>query len=192
VFQTAMSFEKSVIGNYVSALSKLLTEEMVANLDTNVEYMAELLDLFKADGGASPSISQIFRVADLYDEMFGVIKSALKDLPEVFHNLIDVMHENQRLGFFPQVIEKAYEICLVAQGTRRVEVISAQEVKGKELVDLKINLEKLFGRKLLIDWQRDGKLVAGFTLKIGSCLIDASLKNKLQRVRNAIAGEAYA
>ncbi|MDR1032301.1 MAG: ATP synthase F1 subunit delta [Holosporales bacterium] len=187
-----MSFEKSVISNYVSALSKLLTEEMIANLDTNVEYMAELLDLFKADDGASPSMTQIFRAADLYDEMFDAVKGALKDLPEVFRNLIGVMHENQRLGFFPQVIEKAYEICLVAQEVRRVEVISAEEVKGKELADLKVNLEKLFGRKLLIDWRRDSELVAGFTLKIGSCLIDASLKNKLQRVKNAITGEAYA
>jgi ATP synthase F1 delta subunit len=187
-----MSFGKSVISNYVSALTKLLTKEMSANLDVNVEYMAKLLDLFKADDGASPSMAQIFRAADLYNEMFDTVKSAFKDLPEVFRNLIVIMHENQRLGFFPQVIEKAYEACLIAQGIRCVEVVSAQEIENKELDNLKAKLEKLFGKKIMIDWRRDSELVAGFTLKIGSCLIDASLRSKLQRIRNAITGEAYA
>ncbi|MDR1365740.1 MAG: ATP synthase F1 subunit delta [Holosporales bacterium] len=187
-----MSFRKSVVSNYTSALTKLLTEEMAADLDVNVECMAELLNLLKADDNASPSMIQVFRAADLYDEMFDAVKSTLKNLPEVFRNLIDIMHENQRLGFFPQVIEKAYETCLIAQGIRRVEVVSAQEIKSKELADLKTKLEELFSRKLLIDWRQDSELVAGFTLKIGSCLIDASLRSRLQRVRNAITGEAYA
>ncbi|MDR1474985.1 MAG: ATP synthase F1 subunit delta [Holosporales bacterium] len=177
-----MSISASVVNSYVDATKELLLENFTNELDSNIDCMSQLIGMFKSDG-VSPYIKQIFHTSDIYDEMFQAVKSSFWELPKIFLNLMTIMHENRRLSLFPLVIEKTHSACLAAKGVKLAEVVSAQPPKVDELSKLKSTLEEVFKGKILINWRQDSDLIAGFKLKIGPHLIDASLKNRLLHIK---------
>ena len=67
-------------------------------------------------------------------------------------------------------------------------MISAVELSAKQLKDLTDSLNKALGQKVSIDLTVDKSLIGGLIVRVGSRMIDSSIRSKLQRLQIAMKG----
>lgn len=71
---------------------------------------------------------------------------------------------------------------VVPKGTSSIKVVSAFPLSDQQRSDLHERLKKQFGSSFEMEEGTDPALIAGFLIQIGSVVIDASLKNRIQRL----------
>lgn len=99
-----------------------------------------------------------------------------------------VVANNRRLFALPQII-KAY----LAELSRRrgevvAEVTSATALTPSQEASLNETLRKAVGAKVQVDLKVDPSLLGGLMVKVGSRMIDSSLRTKLQKLQFAMKG----
>ena len=70
----------------------------------------------------------------------------------------------------------------------RASVVSAHALDAAQVKELEDLVASVSGGEVSMDVRIDPALIAGFQLKIGSRLIDASVKSKLDRMNLAMKG----
>ena len=70
----------------------------------------------------------------------------------------------------------------------RASVTSAHDLDAAQIKELEDLVSSVSGGEVSMDVKVDPSLIAGFQLKIGSRLIDASVKSKLDRMNLAMKG----
>lgn len=73
---------------------------------------------------------------------------------------------------------------VLASAKKKVLVSSAYELDSEEIEKLYQTIDGL--RQSQIDYAVDKNLIAGYVIKVGSKVIDLSLKGKLQSLKNLI------
>ncbi|HKD21337.1 MAG TPA: ATP synthase F1 subunit delta, partial [Rhizomicrobium sp.] len=71
----------------------------------------------------------------------------------------------------------------------RAQVISARPLSDAETVELKAILKSKLGREARLDAKVDPSLLGGLVVKVGSRMIDSSLRTKLDGLRAAMRGQ---
>ncbi len=74
------------------------------------------------------------------------------------------------------------------RGEVDAQVTSARALNDNELRDLKAAIRAKLGREPRLDAKVDPSLLGGLVVKVGSRMIDSSLKNKLNGIRLAMRG----
>ena len=74
------------------------------------------------------------------------------------------------------------------RGEVTAEVTAAQPLSETQLALLSEQLRRSVGRRVSIDARVDPGLIGGMIVKVGSRMIDGSLKSKLQRLQLAMKG----
>ena len=86
-------------------------------------------------------------------------------------------------GFLKEVSRRAGEI--------NIEVLSTYELSSSEQEKLKKEISNKIGeKKISLLTQIDKSLIGGIVLKIGSKMIDNSIKTKLKNLELAMKGES--
>jgi len=103
-------------------------------------------------------------------------------------NFFLLVAKNRRLFALSDMI-KAYRT-LVAQskGEISAEVISADDLSPKHLDDLKAAIKASVGRDVQLSTRVDPSILGGLIVKVGSRMVDNSLKTKLQNLKIAMKG----
>jgi F-type H+-transporting ATPase subunit delta len=76
------------------------------------------------------------------------------------------------------------------RGEVTAEVTAAQPLSEAQLDTLGEELRRVVGRRVAVEVRVDRGLLGGIIVKIGSRMIDGSLKSKLARLRLAMKGAA--
>jgi F-type H+-transporting ATPase subunit delta len=96
-----------------------------------------------------------------------------------------VLAANRRLALFPAIVEAFLTLLSEAKGEVTVEVISANTLQEKHISAISSSLAASLGKKLRVKTAVDASILGGLIVKIGSTMIDDSLKSKLQRLQAA-------
>jgi len=72
----------------------------------------------------------------------------------------------------------------IPQDLQEVRVICAFTLNGEQRRDLLKKLKDVFGREVTLKEEVDPKVVAGLIISMGSLVLDGSLRNKINHVRN--------
>ena len=83
-------------------------------------------------------------------------------------------------------LEASYPI--ERRGEIAAEVIAAQPLSETQLALLSDQLRRSVGRRVSMDARVDPGLIGGMIVKVGSRMVDGSLKSKLQRLQQAMKG----
>ena len=75
------------------------------------------------------------------------------------------------------------------RGEINAELISSQELSDGDIKKIKDEITENFGSKINLKYIVDKNLLAGMKIKIGSLMIDNSLKNKLLKLRKEMMEE---
>ncbi len=112
-------------------------------------------------------------------------KAGAQDLVRRF---IGVVAENRRLAALPQMIAAFLARLAEKRGEVTAEVTAAAPLTISQIDQIKAALAGSFGSKILVDVKVEPSLIGGLIVKVGSKLIDHSLKTKLMRLQLAMKG----
>ncbi len=168
---------------YASALFDLAFEaKNVAEVEKSLDEIAVLIAQSGEFAGFlnSPVIS--------LDEKIGVIDAivARAALPEMVANLIRLVAKNGRLFVLPAIIVAFRELAAAQRGEIRAEVTSAATLSKTQLSALGAALKKRLGKSVTLNANVDPSLIGGLVVKVGSKMIDTSIKTKLTAMKIAM------
>jgi F-type H+-transporting ATPase subunit delta len=165
-------------------------------------YAAAFLDLANEQGALAQTEADVNRIAALIEEsadlrrliaspvfsareqeraMSAVLAQA--GIGGIAANLVRVMAANRRLFVLPGTIA-AFRVLLARQrGEVAADVVSAEPLTDRHIADLKAALKSSLGKDVTLNTSVDKTLIGGLIVKVGSRMIDDSLKTKLATLR---------
>lgn len=176
---------EGVAGRYASALFDLAREDSrVSEVEADLVRFQGLLD-------ESADLVRLVRSpvipADDQLRALGVIleKAGIGGLAA---NFLKLVTKNRRL-FAVQDIIKAYRgLAAKARGEVTAEVTSAVPLNSEQIAALKETLRASVGKDVTLQSRVDPSLLGGLIVKVGSRMIDSSLRTKLQNMKVALSG----
>ena len=114
-----------------------------------------------------------------------VEKIGLGDLTKKF---IGLLARNRRLYVLRRIIRSFTELTAMARGEVTAEVASATPLSKFQLSAIADQLSREVGKDVVVRSRVDGNLLGGLVVKIGSRMVDNSLRSKLQRMKLVMKG----
>jgi F-type H+-transporting ATPase subunit delta len=110
-------------------------------------------------------------------------------LQKELRNLVAVLINNDRIGSVSEVIAAYRSEIQQRSGIRQAEIVTARELSGAERDELVAGVGKLVGARIQPSFKLDKSILGGTVVRIGSTVYDGSIRGRLERLREAIAGE---
>src|SRR3546814_9636145 len=102
-------------------------------------------------------------------------------LDPITANFLGVLAQNRRLGQLGNVIRAFNLLAAAHRGETTAEVTSAHPLSDDQVAALKKNLKSRLGRDVAVDLTVEPAILGGLVVKIGSQMIDGSIRTKLDR-----------
>jgi len=170
---------------YAAALFELADERrMLDEVATDLRQLRSML-------AASPDLARLVRSPILRRSEQGKAIAALAeraDFTPLVRDFLAVVAKNRRLFAVPAMIDAYLEELAKRRGEVTAEVTSAQPLSESQLGLLSEQLRRSVGRRVSVDVRVDPGLIGGMIVKLGSRMIDGSVRSKLQRLQLAMKG----
>lgn len=168
-------------------------------------YARAIYELGAEAGSPDALVDEIGRVARAYDESaelraaldnplvaFDAKKGILAELADRLglsatakHTLF-LLNDRRRLRALPAIAQRLREASDQKKGVLRAEVVSAAPLGDAYLERLRAQLEKMTGKKVVLDKREDPSLIAGVVARIGDTVYDGSLRARLTQLKTAL------
>ena len=183
--ETSGGIQASLAGRYATALFGLARDQgqidaVTRSLDSLEAAMTESSD-FRALA-TSPLIGR----ADAAKAIEALVPTLGVD--PITANFLGVLAENGRLSELRNVIRSVRQLAAGHRGETTAEVTSAHPLNDGQVARLKANLKARVGRDVSIDARVDPTLLGGMVVRLGSQMIDASIRTKLNNLALAMKG----
>ncbi|GAA4010503.1 F0F1 ATP synthase subunit delta [Sphingomonas humi] len=183
--ETSGGIRASLAGRYASALFDLARDERqidtvsqsLDRLKTALAESAELKSLV-----ASPLVSR-----DAAGKALAAVAPTLS-LDPLSNRFLGVLAKNGRLRQLSDVIRIFGHLAAEHRGETTAEVISARPLDDDQVAALKAQLGARVGRDIRIDARVDPSILGGIVVRLGSQMIDASIRTKLNTLATAMKG----
>jgi F-type H+-transporting ATPase subunit delta len=174
-------------GRYATALFELAGEQK------SVDQVAEDLATVRAMLDQSEDLRRLVASPVIgRDEQASAMAALAKHagLGDLATKFVGLLARNRRLFALAGTI-RAYDALVAAQrGEVTAEVASARALSDAQTQSLIASLKSGTGSEVRLSASVDKSLLGGLVVKVGSRMIDASLKAKLQSLRLAMKGAA--
>ncbi len=170
---------------YARALADLAEEaDAVDAVEKDLEGLAAALE-------ASEELAR-FIASPLYggDVQRAVMKALLDKLGahELSHRFIDTLIDNRRLALLPDVVAAWRALRAEQRGELSVEAITAEPMSAAQRKRLAAALKDALDRKVEIINSVNPDIIGGLVLRIGSRMIDASVRQRLNALKGVLKG----
>ena len=109
-------------------------------------------------------------------------------VPDLARRLVGVVAQNGRAGDIPNIARAFAEQAARHRGASRAVARVAQPITRDQELELQSAVSKALGRTVEVEVEVDPALLGGMQLKLGSRLIDASVRTKLKTLTNIMKG----
>ena len=109
-------------------------------------------------------------------------------LDPLTRNFLGVLARNRRLSQLGAVIRAFDMLAAGHRGEVTAEVTSAFPLSDDQVSALKANLKASTGRDIAVDLSVDPAILGGFVAKVGSRMVDGSIRTKLNTLAHAMKG----
>ena len=103
---------------------------------------------------------------------------------ELLKNFMIFLIKKRRFFYLEKILKSFIEICSEKRGEVKAEIQSAKQLSNEEIKKITEDLVKNFSTKMKLNYKYDKSLIGGLIIKIGSTMVDTSIKNKLQQIEN--------
>jgi F-type H+-transporting ATPase subunit delta len=168
----------------VSVIAKTYAKTLfLASKNNNsIDKVSEELELFRKNFSNSFA-NELKNPVISKDDMLKIINQITSrfGLGALSSNFFASIVKNRRLNLFPEIYEEFNRMVLEYKKILEIEVLSTVNIN----ID---NIKKLFeksypDKKILIKHILSPKILGGLQIKIGSKIIDASLKNQIEQIK---------
>jgi F-type H+-transporting ATPase subunit delta len=183
--ETTGGIQASLSGRYALALFELARD------GKSLDSVGESLGGLKAALAQSPDFKALISSPLIGREAATQAVAAVAKsmgLDTLTGNFLGVLAQNRRLSQLPAVI-RAYETLLSNhKGEARAKVTSAHPLNKTQITALQKSLKARVGREVAVDAKVDPALLGGLVVKIGSQMIDSSIRTRLNTLAHAMKG----
>ena len=183
--ETSGGIQASLAGRYATALFGLARDEsqidaVTRSLDSLENALTHSSDF--ATLVTSPLVSRgdATKAIAALTPTFG--------LDPITARFLGVLAQNGRLGELKNVIRLVRQLALGHRGETTAEVTSAHPLNDQQVAELKSKLRARLGRDVGINAAVDPSLLGGIVVRLGSQMIDASIRTKLNTLATAMKG----
>ncbi|MEP2533678.1 F0F1 ATP synthase subunit delta [Shimia sp.] len=177
------SISSGIAERYATAVFEIAQEnkslaKMESGLDDLSAALADSADL--RDLINSPLISR--------EEQGKAIAAVAKkmSLIPVLSNVLSLMAQKRRLFVLPQLIDQLRAMIAEDKGEVTADVVTAKALTKTQSEKLAKTLAARVGKTVKINATVDDTLVGGLVVKVGSKMIDTSIRSKLSSLQNAM------
>lgn len=177
------SLTSGAAGRYATALFEIADEAkrlkpVEADLDALAGALAESSDL------RDLVISPIYPRDQQARAMQAIC--AKMDLGSEVSNTVALMASNRRLPELGAAIAGFKALAAAERGELTADVSSATKLSAEQRKALTASLSSSLGKKITMNETVDPSLIGGLIVKVGSVMVDTSIKSKLSQLQNAM------
>jgi F-type H+-transporting ATPase subunit delta len=183
--EVSSGIQTSLAGRYATALFELAREaKAIDSVETSLATLRQALD--ESDDFKQLTSSPLVSRGDAIKAVEATA-GALK-LDATTAKFLGVLAENRRLGQLGAVIRAFRQLAAAHRGETNAEVTSAYALSDDQVAALKQQLRARIGREVAVDLSVDPSLLGGLVVRIGSQMIDSSIKTRLNSLAHAMKG----
>ena len=101
---------------------------------------------------------------------------------ELLKKFLGFLVSKRRFFYVEKILNDFLFICSNARGEIQAELSAAKNLNENEINNIKNELSSTFGSNIKLKHKYDPSLIGGLKIKVGSTMIDTSIKNKLQQI----------
>jgi F-type H+-transporting ATPase subunit delta len=170
-------------GRYATALFELA-------LETNsVEQVQSDLKAFDALVASSPDLQRLVRspVFSAEDQARALVAILEKTgISGIAANFLRVVAANRRLFAVVEIIRGFNRMVAAHKGEVTAQVTVAEQLNDARMNEIRDALKQVTGKDVQIDVDVDPSIIGGIKVKVGSRMVDASLRTKLNSIKFAM------
>lgn len=177
------SISSGIAERYATAIFEIAKESnSLAKLETNITDLAAALDGSDElrDVIASPVLSRAEQ-----GKVMAALAKKMKLQPEMANGLA-VMAQKRRLFVLPQLLRQLSDMIADDKGEVTADVASAKALTKTQSDTLAKTLKARVGKDVKINATVDESLIGGLVVKVGSKMIDTSIRSRLNSLQNAM------
>ncbi len=174
-----------IAGRYASAVFELAEESGA------LERVEADLAALKAAIAESAEFRAFLSNPILGREEQGAAMAALLQKMEIgapVSSLVGLMAAKRRLFVLPDVIEAFAARLAKKRGVVSAEVVSAQPLSDAQRDALTAKIKDFAGADVALEEKVDAGLIGGLVVRVGSKMIDASIRSKLSQLETVMKG----
>ncbi|MEM7177888.1 MAG: F0F1 ATP synthase subunit delta [Pseudomonadota bacterium] len=173
----------SAAGRYATALFELAKEEgQLDQVEADLNSVGAALD-------DSADLTQVL-VSPIYTrDQQGRALAALAtkmELGALTSNVLGLMAANRRLFSVPEMLANFAGLMAEHRGEVTAEVTSAKALTKAQSENLAASLKASVGRDVNLNMTVDKDIIGGLIVKVGSKMVDSSIRSKLAGLQNAM------
>ncbi|WP_061028896.1 F0F1 ATP synthase subunit delta [Bradyrhizobium sp. CCH5-F6] len=172
-----------VSGRYATALFELARDQKAVD-----EVKADL-DKFEALLTESADLNRLVRspvfAADAQSRALSAVL-AKAGIAGIAANFLKVLTANRRLFVVADVIRAYRALVAKFKGEATADVTVAEALSDKNLDALKAALKSVTGKDVALNVKVDPSIIGGLVVKVGSRMVDGSLRTKLNSIKHAM------
>ncbi len=170
-------------GRYALALFELASESQ------SIDAVEQSLDSFQAMINGSEDLQRLVKspVFSADDQLKAVTALVAKaGIDGIAANLLKVVAANRRLFSISAIIRDFKTLSARARGEVTAQVTVAEALSGAQESALVAALKEVLGKEPKIAVKVDPAILGGLIVKVGSKMVDSSLKTKLNSIKTAM------
>ena len=182
---TAVSGVTGLAGRYATALFELAVEQKQLDLvAADLAALATLLD--ESDDLQRLVRSPVLSREEQQRAMAAILEQA--GAAALTKNFVGLLAARRRLFVLADIIDTFNQLLAAHRGEVRAAVISARALSKAQLDSVRATLRTVLGGEVAVDAQVDEEMIGGLVVRVGSRMVDASLRTKIQRLQLAMKG----
>jgi F-type H+-transporting ATPase subunit delta len=174
-----------VPGRYATALFELASENHA--VDAVGRDLARFGDMLEASADLERLVRSPVFTADVQIGALGALLEAA-GISGLARQFILFTAQKRRLFVIADMIKSYAALVAQAKGEVVAEIVAAEKLSDRHMERLAGELKAAVGREVQIVTHIDASLIGGLIVKVGSRMVDASLKTKLQNLKIALKG----
>lgn len=172
-----------IAGRYATAIFELAKE------GGELDSLERDVDTLEAAIAESDDLSDLIRSPIYSRDEQGAAVSALADkmgLSGTTANTLKLMASKRRLFVLPQLLSVLREVIADEKGEVTADVQSAHALSDDQQAELAKTLKASVGKDVKMKLSVDESLIGGLIVKVGSKMIDTTIRSKLAALQNTM------
>jgi F-type H+-transporting ATPase subunit delta len=180
---TSASLTTGIAGRYATALFELAEEE--GRLEEVERDLAQIKQALNESEDLRLAVKSPLYSRDEQARAMTAVAEAM-GVSQLTRNVLGLMGKKRRLFALGEVCDAYAAMMAERRGEVTAEVTAAQPLNDEQRASLREALKAAVGRDVNLDESVDEALIGGLVVKVGSKLIDTSIRSRLAALQNAM------
>ena len=170
-FSTKNSYSKALFELASENHSILDVENQVSSILELISKSTDFKDLIK---DPTNKIEDQLKVMNIISDQF--------KFNELLKKFLGFLVSKRRFFYVEKILNDFLFICSNSRGEIQAELSAVKNLNESEINKIKDELSSTFGSNIKLNYKYDPSLIGGLIIKVGSTMIDTSIKSKLQKI----------